>query len=180
MPPKTASSHDTAWNTAAFCIKYNRIVFLVANGGTVILGTYKCFLYQKMPSIFVIACELWSKICPQSPLHELIRYQHNGECICQFPWQSVHTFFQGPLYIHIFMDLGIIFITHVHCMSFEEILIHYIGVHNIFNVQTGPCGLHFKMICYKFIAISHPVVSLLSCLRQDWISRFWGIFLTYK
>ncbi len=69
------------------------------------------------------------------------------------------------------MDLKIIFNTHV---SFEEMLIHYIGVHNVFNVKT--CGLHFKVIWYKCIAISHPVVSLLSCLRkQGWISRFLNI-----
>jgi len=45
-------------------------------------------------------------------------------------------------HIHTFMDLGIIFITHVcHLGRY----FHNIGVNNVFNVQARPSGLHFKV-----------------------------------
>lgn len=126
-----------------------------------------------------ICNRLWvmkRNICPQSPLHELIRNQHNDEyTICWFSWQCIHCAFKG-LHISIHLWIWGSYLLLVHCMSFEEIFSHCIGVNNVFNVQTKPCGLHFKIICYKFIAISHPVVSLLSCIRQDWISRILGLF----
>lgn len=75
------------------------------------------------------------------------------------------------------MDLKIKFIADMHCMSLEKILIHYISVESVFIVHIGPCGFHFKVEMFWFIAISYPVVSLLSWfIRLLWISHLEAVF----